>query len=139
MSIKFTESAGKALENALHLAEEFGHTYIGSEHILLALAEDKGSQAAEMLARCGVDNEKIRNAIVDYSGSGEKTKLTPRDLTPKCRKIISDAYEISVSNGASQVDTEHILTTLCEEKRSVASEILRKLRVNLKKIKIENK
>ena len=132
MSSKFTESAEKALNNALHLAENFGHTYVGSEHILLALAEDKDSRAAEMLAECGADNEKIRNAIADYSGCGEKTKLTARDLTPKCREIIANAHAISVSNGAPQVYPEHILTALCEDKGSVASKILRKFRVNLK-------
>ena len=40
MSNNFTAKAENALNRAVILAEELGHTYIGTEHILLALAED---------------------------------------------------------------------------------------------------
>ena len=68
MSNKFTKSAENALNNALSLAEKFGHTYIGSEHLLLALAENKDSRVAQLLASYGIDNEKIKNAIIDECG-----------------------------------------------------------------------
>ena len=42
MSSKFTPKAQNVLNNALMLANKLGHTYIGSEHLLLALSsEDK--------------------------------------------------------------------------------------------------
>ena len=40
MSKRFTEKAEAALNRSTEIAEGFGHTYIGSEHILLALCED---------------------------------------------------------------------------------------------------
>ena len=40
MSSTFSKNAEKALENALHLAESFGHTYAGSDHLLLALSAE---------------------------------------------------------------------------------------------------
>ena len=49
MSNRFTEKAEKALNNAVKTAEEFGHTYIGSEHILLSLARCAESAAAIIL------------------------------------------------------------------------------------------
>ena len=66
MSSTFSKNTEKVLENALRLAESFGHTYVGSDHLLLALAEDKNSRLAEMLARCDIDSEKIKNVILYY-------------------------------------------------------------------------
>ena len=45
MSNKFTEKAEKALNNAIPLAQNLGHAYIGSEHILLALSKEQMSLA----------------------------------------------------------------------------------------------
>ena len=63
MSNKFTERAERALNNAVKLAENLGHTYIGSEHILLSVAEEGGAGAAAILLKRDVDNEKIKKAI----------------------------------------------------------------------------
>ncbi|MBR4836603.1 MAG: hypothetical protein IKU99_06300, partial [Clostridia bacterium] len=43
MSNNFTQKAEKALTRAVEIAENLGHTYVGTEHILLALAEDETS------------------------------------------------------------------------------------------------
>lgn len=138
MNSKISEGAGKVLNNALCLAEKFGHTYVGSEHLLLALAEVDDSQTAKMLASYGIDNEKIKKAIAENSACGEKTKLTPSDLTPKLCEIIRNAYALSVSNGASQVDIEHFLLAICETE-SQASKILHKLGADLDKIASKEK
>lgn len=135
MSTKFTERAEKALDNALGLAQEFGHTYIGSEHILLALAEDKDSRVAEILARYGVDGEKIKNAIVeDDIGCGYKTQLTPRNLTPMTKKILLDAAKISEHYQDCSINTEHIFLAICKGEESRATIILHELSVDLEKI-----
>ena len=61
MSNRFTEKAEKALNGAVRIAESFGHTYIGSEHILLSLAETQDSVAAILLNKHGATAEKIKN------------------------------------------------------------------------------
>ena len=127
MMSKFTEAAAKVIENAHHLAENLGHTYIGSDHILLALAEDKDSVAAQTMSLLwGIDDKAIKNAIIDKYGCGEKTELTPRHMTPKCREVLTRAYDIAVSNGDLQIDVEHIFVAV-SERRSSAFEILRTL------------
>ena len=77
MSNKFTERAERALNNAVKLAENLGHTYIGSEHILLSLSEEGNTGAAAILSKHDIDNGKIRNAIKECSGYGVKTNLNP--------------------------------------------------------------
>ena len=49
MNSRFTQKAQNALNNALIAAREFGHTYVGSEHLLVGLAADEESVAARAL------------------------------------------------------------------------------------------
>jgi len=134
MSSTFSKNAEKALENALHLAESFGHTYAGSDHLLLALSEDKDSRLAEMLARCDIDSEKIKKAILDHSGCAVKTQLTTTDTTPKFRKILLEANEISKRSKDDKINTEHLFLAICKEE-STATKILRELGVDLENAK----
>ena len=76
MSNRFTETAEKGLNNAVMVAEGLGHTYIGSEHILLSIAKETRATATLTLLQNGISAEKIENAIKEYSGVGEKTKLS---------------------------------------------------------------
>ena len=50
MTNKFTVKAQKALERAHSEACALGHTYIGSEHLLLGLAAEKESAASKLLS-----------------------------------------------------------------------------------------
>ena len=47
-SDRFTERAKTAIEKAQAAAEELGHSYVGSEHLLLGLVREGGGQGAEM-------------------------------------------------------------------------------------------
>ncbi len=124
MSNRFTEKAEKALNSAVKTAEEFGHTYIGSEHILLSLCRAAESAAAIILNKYSVTAEKTAVAIKEYSGTGLKSTLTPKDMTPCSKKIVEGSYRISMKYGAQKIGTEHILSALLEEKNSVALKLL---------------
>ena len=51
MTNRFTVKAQNVLNNSLRLARELGHTYIGSEHLLLSLSAEKESVAAKLLEK----------------------------------------------------------------------------------------
>ncbi len=124
MSNRFTEKAEKSLNNAQGLAEAFGHTYIGTEHVLLSLCKEKESVAATVLKKNGISYEKISSAIKDLSGVGSKSTLSSKDMTPRCRKIVENSYRISVRYGALKIGTEHILLSILEEKECIGLRIL---------------
>ena len=124
MSNRFTEKAEKALNNAAKIAEALGHTYIGSEHILLSLAKDKTSTATAILMKNNVTYEKISDAVKNFSGIGTKSVLTPSDMTPRSRKIVENSYRISIRYGAMKIGTEHILLAILEEKDCVGMRVL---------------
>ena len=60
MANRFTEKAQNVLNNALGYARDLGHTYIGSEHVLLSLCAESESVAAKMLAKHGVTADKVK-------------------------------------------------------------------------------
>ena len=80
---KFTRKAQNALNHTQRIAGELGHTYIGSEHLLLGLLSTEGSVAAKLLMSHGMTIEKIRNAIAEISGIGVSGVVRASDMTPK--------------------------------------------------------
>ncbi len=124
MSNRFTEKAERALNFAVKIAEEHGHTYIGSEHILLALCREEHSSAALILHKYGITAQKVQSAIKEYSGTGIKSSLSPKDMTPCCKRIVENSYRISVRYSAQKIGTEHILLAILEERDSVGTKLL---------------
>lgn len=131
MSNNFTTKAENALNRSVKLAEEYGHTYIGTEHVLLALAEDERSCASILLKKNKVTAEKLKIAVKDYSGVGTESKLTSKDTTPKCRKLLEIAYKIAKKHSSDRIGTEHLLLAILDEKDCVASKILTKIEADI--------
>lgn len=137
MQNNFTEKAERALSNSVKIAEAYGHTFIGSEHILRALIEDEFSCSYALLTKCTASKTKIDKAIRDYSGVGSKSRLSAKDMTPRCRKIIESAYKNSIKYSSVKIGTEHILLSLLEEKDCVAVKILEFSGIDLLTLKDE--
>ena len=91
----FTESANNALNYAVESAENMGHTYIGSEHILLGLLSDSKMVSATILGVKKISFKKAEEQIKATVGIGMPTSLTPDDITPRCRKIIENALSLN--------------------------------------------
>ncbi len=124
MSNNFTDKAEAALNRALKIAEEYGHTYIGSEHILLALSEDRASCSAILLRKHKISADKIDNSIKLNSGMASHTSLTSKDTTPRSRQILEGAYKNSRKFNSQKIGTEHILLSILDERDCVAVKIL---------------
>jgi hypothetical protein len=59
-----TPRAMRVVELAIDEARRLGHTYIGTEHLLLGLVRDPNGVAAEVLASLGVDLDKVRHEVI---------------------------------------------------------------------------
>lgn len=135
MSNNFTAKAEAALNRAVELAEEHGHTYIGTEHVLLALAEDKTSCASILLKKHKITSEQISRAVKEYSGVGAQSKLTSKDTTPKCRRLLESSYKITKKYASERIGTEHLLLAILDEKECVAAKILTKIEADTSAVK----
>lgn len=116
----FTQKANEALNLAIKAAENFGHNYVGSEHILLALVKEEAGTAYTILNKKGITVEDIENFIKENIGVGSPTRLTPDDFTPRSKRVLDVSFKIARGMFRSFVDTEHILLALLQEGDSYA-------------------
>lgn len=129
----FTEKANAALNAAVTAAEQLGHTYIGSEHLLQGLASSPGL-AQTVLQSKDVSGDAVRERITSSVGTGAKTVLTPNDLTPRSKNIIDRSLIHARGLGHSYVGTEHLLIALLEEGTGMALQILSALGVSAQEL-----
>ena len=127
MMNRFTEKAQNTLNNALRFARELGHTYIGSEHLLLSLAAETDSVSAKMLAEHGITPEAVKEKVEEIAGVGSESEVSPADMTPRTRKIIEGAAVLSMRFGQNYIGTEHLLLSLLSERDCVGVKILETL------------
>jgi len=124
MNIGFTKKAQNALNRALYLASEMGHTCVGSEHLLLGLLSEKEGIASRVLEERGVTYDKTRQMIEDTVGVGSPTALTGADITPRSKKIIEASASAAVSMGNGYIGTEHLLLAMCDEEECFAFRLI---------------
>jgi len=78
------------LENAFYLSQSYGQDYIGPEHILLALAKEKDSFAADALLKFGASEEKLAKVVPEVIGLAKKEKKGRYSSTPNLDKYSRD-------------------------------------------------
>ena len=127
----FTGKAILALKEAICAAEELGHTYIGSEHLLLGLLEEGSNAAAAMLAAQHITAQRVRNALVELVGRGIPAQVQEDCLTPALSEIMQQAKAFSKEDGRSLAGTEHLLRSILRTPCCTAVAILKKLGVSL--------
>ena len=127
----FTEKANRALNSAIEVAENLGHTYIGSEHLLMGLVREDNGTATALLSARGVSPQKVEELIRSTVGVGIPTVLTPDDFTPRCKHIIELSISLARGENAGYVGTEHLLSAMLREGDGCAAFILSQLGVSI--------
>ena len=130
----FSEKANMSLNKAVECAEDLGHTYIGSEHLLLGLLESADSVAGKLLLSKGVTGKKVYDIIRETVGAGIPTELTPTDFTPRSKHIIESALYLAVSTNQALAGTEHLLISICREGNGYGCQLLTRLGVNIQNL-----
>ncbi|MDR1891757.1 MAG: AAA family ATPase, partial [Oscillospiraceae bacterium] len=126
----FTDKANKALNLSIEAAQSLGHTYVGSEHLLLGLLKEPSGVAHNILDNRGITAEKITELLESRVGRGSKTNLTPDDLTPRAKRILETAVLGARSVGNTFVGTEHLLASILDEGDNYAVRFLNELNTN---------
>jgi len=121
---RFTESAGRALNKALEFASDMGHTYVGTEHLLLGLMYEKNSAACRILTGEGITLSRSKELVAESAGSGIPSGISASDLSPKARGVIENSYLIALSYNSLLTATEHILLAILQEDDCVAVRII---------------
>ena len=104
---RFTKRAETAIEAAWTAAEELGHSYVGTEHILLGLMREGEGLACRVMRRAGLGDEAL-SAIVAASGRGTPSPPA-HGLSPRAKRCVELAVADASKLGHGFVGTEHLL------------------------------
>lgn len=120
----FSSEAAEALGSAMTIAGQMGHTYIGSEHLLCALAKNSESAAGVLLARQQVRFRDLILQLKDRIGIGQSVELHEKDFSPRLKKLLMNARSYAAAKNDKYVGTEHILLALLTDRDCTAYAIL---------------
>lgn len=121
---RFTSTALGAIRLAQENAARLGHCYVGSEHLLLGLACQEYSLAAQLLGEAGADSRSLRAAVVQLVGTGAPGPTLRQGLTPRCCQVIRRAAEECRRLGGPAVGAEHLLLGVLLETESSGARLL---------------
>ena len=134
-SIRFTQKAQNVLNRALTYAREMGHTYVGSEHILLGLIGEEDCVASKILLEKEISFDKVKAAVESFAGIGTMSDVSAADMTPRTKRIIEASANEAIKLSQSYIGTEHILLALIAESDCVAVKLLKELDISAGELK----
>jgi ATP-dependent Clp protease ATP-binding subunit ClpC len=121
---RFTAHSRRAVVLAQEEARMLNHSYIGTEHLLLALIRDEGI-AGTALAGTGVTRDEATTHIVEIIGRGHSMPSGHIPFTPRAKSVLEEALRTALRMGHGYIGTEHlILGLLAGSPKSVAAQAL---------------
>ncbi len=126
----FAEKANRALNSAIETAENLGHTFVGSEHILSGILREDSTPVSSLLVSKRVTAQRVEEIIKRTVGVGIPTSLSPEDFTPRCKRIIEHSVQLAKDDAVTATGCEHLLLAVTSESDCSASYILSELGVS---------
>ena len=119
---KFTDKARQIILRAKDIAAEWGHNYLGSEHLLLALL-DNDEIAPLVLSKFGLSADKVKKTLQSQMTKGDFNGEIL--FSPDAKRILEFALEEAKILHHPYVGTEHIFISIVREKTGLGGKVLR--------------
>ena len=103
----FSPHAASALQSAWSAARTLGHSVVGTEHLLLGLLLENGSQAQAALALAGVSAQRVRALLIEQIGQGSEGEA-PMGVSEHLSRVVE--YAMAQAGSARVAHTMHLLT-----------------------------
>ena len=127
---RFTPNAEEVLRLAQESAQELGHGYVGSEHLLLGLLRREEGLAYRVLTEYGLTDEMVTGIVQRSMGRGNGGLAPAQGLTPRAKSVVELAVAESRRMSAPYIGTEHLLMGILREGSNMALRILRTVGVD---------
>ena len=124
---RFSPPARQTTAQAQEEARALGHTYLGTEHLLLALAGQADGVAAAVLASLGVERDTLHAAVERIVGRGAGFVCGVMRTTPRLKRVLEVAGKEAKQARSACVEPEHLLLGLTTKDGSIASGLLHEL------------
>ena len=131
---KFTPKAEEALRLAQEAAEEMGHGYVGTEHLLLGLLREEDGLAHRVLVEYGLTDEMVCGILQRSVGHGLSGTAPSQGLTPRAKGVVELAVSEAMHAGTGYIGTEHLLMGILREGNNMALRILQTVGVEPRKM-----
>ena len=138
MHKQYTGQAKKALELAEKISKKLKHNYVGTEHILAGLLQQRNGVAAQVLSDNQVEERKLLEMIEELIAPGEGMILMEADgYSPRTQKVLETAQKEAAHFGSEKIGTEHLLLSVLKENESAAVRLLNTMNINLQKLYVD--
>jgi ATP-dependent Clp protease ATP-binding subunit ClpC len=129
---RWTERTRRIEQRADREAQRLMHEYVGTEHLLLALASDESRRAPHVLKALGVAPQTVVRVVEEIVPPGPDMVLLGRmPRSPRAQQALEEAASEAREQDQYWIDPEHVLLGLLREAEGVAAQILRHLGVSL--------
>ncbi|MDO5801530.1 MAG: ATP-dependent Clp protease ATP-binding subunit [Coriobacteriia bacterium] len=127
---KFTDKARKVLVLAQDEARSLHQPYVGTEHILLGLIQEKEGLAAQALERLDIKYDAVVQAIRQVVTIDESADVSGHlSFTPRVKRVLENSLREAMQMGQSYISTEHLLLGIVREGEGTALDVLGRLGV----------
>tara|TARA_Y100001970_G_scaffold46210_1_gene58109 strand:- start:2915 stop:5374 length:2460 start_codon:yes stop_codon:yes gene_type:complete len=126
MKENFSKRLQKIIKCSKEEAIRLGHSYVGSEHLLLALLKEKEGLTRKIIDIFDLDPAEIVSMLEDMiKSSGGTMTLGHLPLTRRAERVLRNSFSEATSNGNLVADDEYLLLSILKEKEGVAYEVLK--------------
>lgn len=134
---KLSPRVNQVIKLANNFAREYEQEYVGTEHVLLAIAREGTGLGARILTDAGADENQIRVEVDKLiKASLEDTWVFGRlPGSPHFRNVVARAIEEARALSSNEVCTEHLLLGLLAEKGCVAQAAMKALGLSSKSVR----
>ncbi len=121
--MRYTAQTAQLVVAAGNCARSLGHSYVGSQHILMALAM-QGGWTGLILQNAGLDGPFVLHAATVLYGAGTPEMPLPQGLTRSAKKILTNAAREARSTGSKRILCIHVLLSLLRCEHCAAQQLL---------------
>ncbi len=104
-----SEDTQSLLREAYALAREMGHSYVGTEHLMLAMLRREQLAACRVLTRTGWEAESFRSLLLSQTGRGSRRVPLLQGLSPRAKKTLRQAGLEAAMLNMERIEPEHLL------------------------------
>ena len=126
MKENFSKRVQYIIKQSKEEAIRLGHSYVGSEHLLIGLLKSETGMAKKIIDVFDIDSNDMISMIEDMiKSSGGTMTLGHLPLTRRAERILRNAFSEASARGEATADDEHVLLALLLESEGIASDILK--------------
>jgi len=125
-----TDNARTSLYHANIIAQGYGSSYIGTEHLLLGILAQATSVGAKILSDAGVTLERVQSAL-NLAPVTVVINTEAKGLSETAKLTLKISWDIAKEHQQELLGTEHILCSILDQKNSRAAVLLRDLNVDI--------